>query len=51
LGDLGGRGMETTGKISQFEITENSLFIEVEPLNVYQSTLPYVLLAVLIFPK
>jgi hypothetical protein len=37
-GEDGGGGMETTGKISHFEIKGKSLFIEVEPPNVYHST-------------
>jgi hypothetical protein len=43
--------LETTGKICQFEVTENSLFYWSQPLNVHQSTHTYILLSVLIFPK
>ena len=43
--------MGTTGKIQQIEVTENSRFTEVEPLNVHQSAHIYILLAAFIFPK
>jgi hypothetical protein len=38
--------MERTGKICQIEVTENGLFIEVNPLTIYQSTHTYILLCV-----
>jgi hypothetical protein len=36
---------------SQIEVTENSLFYCSKPLNAYQSTHTYILLAALIHPK
>jgi hypothetical protein len=44
-------GMESRGKIRQTKTRENSPFIDVEPLNVHQSTQTYILLAALIFPE
>jgi len=38
-------------KIGKIELQKTVSFIEVEPLNVYQSTYTYILLTAVIFPK
>jgi hypothetical protein len=48
-GNIG--GMETTRKMRQIEVTETAPFTEVKPLNVYQSTHTYILLAALTPPN
>ena len=45
------REFRWTGKIRQIKLQKTASGIAVEPLNVYQSTDNYILLASLIFPK
>ena len=44
-------GWRRQGRYTKSKLQQTISFIEVEPLNVYQNTHTYVLLAVLIFPK
>jgi hypothetical protein len=47
----GGGGWRPQGIYAKSKLQKTAYFTEVEPLNVYQSTLTHVLLAALIFPK
>jgi hypothetical protein len=48
-GNIGGDGGD--GRYAKSKLQKTASLIEVEPLNIYQSTRNYVLLAALIFPK
>ena len=46
-----GVGWRRQGRYAKLKLQKTASFIEVEPLNVHQSTQTYILLAALTFPK